>query len=178
MEQDFVSPAPLLEVRMNEEELNKIINSFDSPSGKLLGILEEIQNRENYLPKKDLQYVSKVLSVPLSNLYSLATFYSFFNLQPVGKHIITVCMGTACHVKGAPHILETIEELLQISPGETTPDGKFMLTTKDRSFTVNTARCFGACSMAPVIRVDGKIYGYNTPKKVREILKKYGWKEK
>jgi len=161
---------------MDEEKLEEIISKYDIESGKLLGILEDIQRVEGYLPKDSLIYVSKRLNVPLSRLYSLATFYSFFNLQPVGKHIITVCMGTACHVKGAPHILETIEGLLGISPGETTPDGKFMLTTSDRQFTVNTARCFGACSMAPVIRVDGKIYGYNTPKKVAEILKEYGWR--
>ncbi len=163
---------------MDKEKLQEIIDKYDTESGKLLGILEDIQRTEGYLPKDLLIYVSKHLNVPLSKLYSLATFYSFFNLQPVGKHIITVCMGTACHVKGAPHILETIEELLGISPGETTSDGKFMLTTSDKQFTVNTARCFGACSMAPVIRVDGKIYGYNTPKKVAEILKKYGWRGK
>ena len=163
---------------MVKEQLDKIIDKYDTESGKLLGILEDIQRSEGYLSKEALIYVSRYLNVPLSKLYSLATFYSFFNLQPVGEHIITVCMGTACHVKGAPHILETLEELLNVSPGETTADGKFMLTTKDRSFTLNTARCFGACSMAPVVRVDGKIYGYNTPKKLPAILKKYGWRRK
>lgn len=158
---------------MEKTVLDDITNHYESESGKLLGILEDVQNEVGYLPKDALIYISNKLEVPLSKLYSIATFYSFFNLQPAGKHIITVCMGTACHVRGAPHILETIERLLEIQPGETTADGKFMLTTKDGSFTVNTARCFGACSMAPVIRVDGKIYGYNTPKKIPEILKKY-----
>ncbi len=163
---------------MVKEQLDKIIDKYDTESGKLLGILEDIQRSERYLPKDALIYVSKVLNVPLSKLYSLATFYSFFNLKPVGKHIITVCMGTACHVRGAPRILRRMEELLGVRQGESTSDGKFMLTTKDRSFTINTARCFGACSMAPVVRVDGKIYGYNTPEKLPSILAKYGWREK
>jgi NADH:ubiquinone oxidoreductase subunit E len=122
--------------------------------------------------------LSKQIGVPLSQLYSLATFYSFFELQPVGRHIITVCQGTACHVKGAPRILSALEDLLGIKREETTPDRKFSLTTNDLEFTLNTARCFGACSMAPVIRVDGKVYGYNTPEKLPQILKRYGWREK
>jgi len=162
---------------MEKEELNKIVNKYDTKSGKLLGILEDIQRNEGYLPKDALIYVSKHLNVPLSKLYSLATFYSFFNLKPVGKHIITVCTGTACHVRGAPLLIKEMERLLNVQPGETTSDGKFMLTTKDRSFSLNAARCFGCCSMAPVIRVDGKIYGYSTPRKLPEILKRYGWIE-
>ncbi len=163
---------------MEKEKLDKIINKYDNESGKLLGILEDVQESEGYLPKDALIYVSKRLNVPLSKLYSLVTFYSFFNLKPVGKHIITVCMGTACHVKGASSLLKELERLLGVQSGETTSDGKFMLTTKDRSFTLNTARCFGACSLAPVIRVDGKVYGYNTPEKLPSILERYGWRKK
>lgn len=162
---------------MNEKELNQIISRYNSPSGKLLAILEDIQAVEGYLPEKILKSLSKKIHIPLSKLYSFVTFYSFFNLEPVGEHIITVCKGTACHVRGGSRLLKTMKRLLGVQSGETTSDGKFMITTEDRSFTINTARCFGACSMAPVVRVDGKIYGYSTPKKLPEILEKYGWRE-
>ncbi|MEA3313245.1 MAG: NAD(P)H-dependent oxidoreductase subunit E [Caldisericota bacterium] len=163
---------------MKEKELNQIISRYNFPSGRLLAILEDIQTAEGYLPEEVLKSLSKKIHTPLSKLYSFATFYSFFNLEPIGKHIITVCKGTACHVKGGSRLLETLERLLRVQLDEVTSDGKFMITTEDRSFTINTARCFGACSMAPVIRIDGKIYGYNTPKKLPEILKKYGWRKK
>lgn len=163
---------------MEQEKIDEIISQYQNESGRLLSILEEIQKVAGYLPKQSLIYLSKKTGVPLSQLYSLATFYSFFELQPVGKHIITVCQGTACHVKGAPRLLSALEDLLNIKRGETTLDRKFSLTTDDLEFTLNTARCFGACSMAPVIRVDGKVYGYNTPEKLPQILRHYGWREK
>jgi len=161
---------------MKQEKWDEIISRYSSPSGRILSILEDIQEEERYLPEEALVYVSKKIGVPLSQLYSLATFYSFFELQPIGLHIITVCQGTACHVRGASRNLQTLEHLLGVSNGETTPDGKFSLTTADRAFTLNIARCFGACSMAPVIRIDAKIYGYNTPEKLPQILKQYGWR--
>ncbi len=163
---------------MDKERIAEIASRYKNNSGKLLGIFEDIQQEERYLSEATLFNVSEVLNVSLSQAYGVATFYSFFNLKPVGKHIITVCMGTACHVRGAVRILKSLEKLLGVEPGETTDDGKFMLTTKDKEFTVNTARCFGACNMAPVVRIDGKIYGYNTPEKLPSILKKYGWSEK
>jgi NADH:ubiquinone oxidoreductase subunit E len=163
---------------MEQEKIDEIISQYSVASGKLLSILEEIQKEEGYLPKQALIYLSKQIGVPISQLYSLATFYSFFELRPVGEHIITVCQGTACHVRGASRILKVLEDLLSIKPRETTLDGKFSLTTEDLMFTLNTARCFGACSMAPVIRIDGKVYGYNTPEKLSPILKRYGWRGK
>ena len=163
---------------MNEEHIEDIIRKYENPEGKILGILEDIQETYKYLPKESLEFVSKKLGIPLSKLYSIATFYSFFNLKPVGEHIITVCMGTACHVRGAKDILNNLMELLKIDVNETTEDGKFFLTTEDKHFSLNTARCFGCCSMAPVIRVDDKIYGYVTIKELPKILKTYGWKSK
>jgi NADH-quinone oxidoreductase subunit E len=163
---------------MDKQNVYRIVQKYNVDSGKLLGVLEDIQREEGYLSEETLKNVAEVLKVPLTRVYSVATFYSFFNLVPVGKHIITVCMGTACHVKGAYHVLETLQDLLEVKPGETTEDGKFMLTTYDKEFTVNTARCFGACSMAPVIMVDGKIYGYVNAKNLPLILKEYGWGEK
>jgi len=163
---------------MNKKQLESIIEKYENPEGKILGILEDIQDIYKYLPKESLEFVSKKINMPLSKLYSIATFYSFFNLKPVGEHIITVCMGTACHVRGATEILNNLMELLKIGVNETTEDGKFFLTTEDRHFSLSTARCFGCCSMAPVIRIDDKIYGYVTIKELPKILKTYGWKSK
>ncbi len=160
---------------MDANLLDRIILSYKNPSGRILGILEDIQEQEKYLSKESLKYVASSLKIPLSRLYGIATFYSFFNLNPVGEHIISVCMGTACHVKGAPEILENLEYLLGVNEGEVTEDGKFMLTTYDKRFSLNTARCFGCCSMAPVIKVNDRLYGYVSLKELPKILKEYGW---
>ncbi len=163
---------------MDKATLDRIISKYKDPSGRVLGILEDIQQKDRYLSKDVLEYVAKSIGVPFAQLYSIATFYSFFNLKPVGEHLISVCMGTACHVKGAPEILKNLEYLLGVNEGGVTEDGKFMLTTHDGQFSLSTARCFGCCSMAPVIRVDEKIYGYVSVGELPKILKKYGWKGK
>jgi len=160
---------------MDEKALDEIISKFKYPSGKTLGILREIQVQERYIPKDTLKLLSVKIDVPLSQLFGLVTFYSFFSLKPVGEHLITVCMGTPCHVKGAERILDTLQDLLDI-PDESF-DGKYSQTTGDNRFTVEIARCFGACSMAPVIHVDSDLYGYVTPEKVPDILKMYGWEK-
>ena len=159
---------------MDEKTLDKIIEKYPYQAGRTLGILREIQISEKHIPMDTLKLVSEKLDTPLSDLFSIVTFYSFFSLKPVGEHLITVCMGTPCHVKGAEKILQTIQEHLGIS-GET-EDGKFFQTTSDNKFTVEIARCFGACSMAPVLHVDGDLYGYVTADKNPEILEIYGWK--
>ncbi|MFH0966338.1 MAG: NAD(P)H-dependent oxidoreductase subunit E [Methanobacteriota archaeon] len=160
---------------MDEKTLNDIISRYPSPSGKTLGILRDIQIQEGHIPKDLLRQVAVQLNEPLSRLYSLVTFYSFFSLKPVGEHMITVCMGTPCHVKGAEKNLETLQSLLGLS-GEN-EDGKYSKTTEDNAFTLEIARCFGACSMAPVLNIDGNLYGYVTPDKIPSILAVYGWKE-
>lgn len=160
---------------MDEKTLNNIISRYSSPSGKTLGILRDIQIQEGYIPKDLLRQVAVEIDEPLSRLYSLVTFYSFFSLKPVGEHMITVCMGTPCHVKGAEKILETLQTHLGLS-GES-QDGKYSQTTEDNTFTLEIARCFGACSMAPVMSIDGNLYGYMTPEKIPAILAVYGWKE-
>jgi NADH-quinone oxidoreductase subunit E len=158
---------------MDDKTLDEIISEYPSPSGRILGILRQIQIRERYIPKDVLKLLSVKVDVPLSQLFALVTFYSFFSLKPVGEHLITVCMGTPCHVKGAEEILKTFQDLLEI-PDESF-DGKYSQTTGDNKFTVEIARCFGACSMAPVVHVDGALYGYVTPEKIPEILESYGW---
>lgn len=160
---------------MDEKTLLDIISRYQSPSGRTLGILRDIQIQEGYIPKDLLRQVATELDEPVSRLYSIVTFYSFFSLKPVGEHMITVCMGTPCHVKGAEKNLETLQALLGLSPES--QDGKYSQTTEDNQFTLEIARCFGACSMAPVLHVDGDLYGYVTPEKIPAILGSYGWKE-
>lgn len=157
------------------KKIDNIISAHSEKSGKILGILEEIQKDYGYLPKDCLLYVSEKLKIPFAQLYSIATFYSFFEVQPIGKHVITVCQGTACHVKGSLRIFNGLLKLLEINQEQISHSGKISITTSDRIFTLNTARCFGACSMAPVIKVDSDIYGNNTVQKLPSILKKYGW---
>ncbi len=159
---------------MDEKRLDEIIEKYPYPAGRTLGVLREIQIQERHIPMDTLKLVSEKLDLPLSELFALVTFYSFFSLKPVGEHLITVCMGTPCHVKGAEKILETLEEHLGLS-GEV-QDGKYLQTTPDNKFTVEIARCFGACSMAPVLHVDGELYGYVTPERIPDILEMYGWK--
>ncbi len=163
---------------MNQDKLSEIISRHKNPSGRLLAILEDIQNEKGYLPEKIIKSIAVQTDTPLTKLYGMASFYSFFNLTPVGRNIISICMGTACHVKGALQILNKTVELLGINPEDTTKDGKFMLTTEKNgcSCTLKTARCFGACSMAPVLSVNDKIYGNVTIKQIPEILEQYGWK--
>jgi NADH-quinone oxidoreductase subunit E len=161
---------------MDEKILDAIIARYDSPSGKVLGILGDIQRSEGYIPRDTLEVLSAKLEIRLSQLYSIVTFYSFFSTRPVGEHVITVCMGTACHVKGAVGILTALEKMLDL-PGTVSNDGKFSVTTKDNRFTVEIARCFGACSMAPVLQVDGTLYGYATPEMLPGILEQYGWRK-
>jgi NADH:ubiquinone oxidoreductase subunit E len=162
---------------MEAARLDEIVESYPAPSGKILGILEQIQREDGYLPKDVLKTLAKKLEVPLSELYSIATFYSFFTLEKLGRHVVTVCMGTACHVRGAPALTGTLKTLLDVEEDETTQDGKFQLTTADNDFTLTSARCFGACSMAPVLRVDNKIFGYMTPERIPAVLKQFGWEE-
>ena len=159
---------------MDESTLDAIIARYNAPAGRLLGILGEIQDTEGYIPRETLAMLLEKLDVRRSHLYSLVTFYSYFSLTPVGEHIITVCMGTACHVKGAPEILKALEEMLKIT-SDTSENGKFSITTEDKKFTLEIARCFGACSMAPVLRVDGNLYGYATKEDLPAILAEYGW---
>ena len=159
---------------MDEPTLDAIIARYEAPVGRILGILGEIQDKDGYISREALVMLAEKLDVHLSQLYSLATFYSYFSLKPVGEHVITVCMGTACHVKGAPEILKALEEMLKIG-SDTSEDGKFSITTEDKKFTLEIARCFGACSMAPVLRVDGNLYGYATKENLPMILREYGW---
>ena len=144
------------------------MEKYGCRKSSIIQILQDIQHENNFLLKKSLEYVSKKLKIPLSNVYSLATFYTAFSLTPRGKHLCTVCMGTACHVRGAPNVLNRIEERLGIKAGS---------TTKDNLFTLETVNCLGACALAPIVVVDGGYHGQTTVSKVDKLIDKYEEKE-
>ena len=152
---------------MNTEMLSyvdSILDRWSNNGSSLISILLDIQSRYNYLPKDALIRVSERLRIPLIHVYSVATFYKSFSLKPRGKHLITVCLGTACHVRGAPEVLNEIENQLNIDVGETTPDN---------NFTLETVRCLGTCAIGPIVTIDGEYYGQMNSKKIHSILKKY-----
>ena len=155
---------------INEKKLDRIIEQYIDLPGQVLSTLEAIQEDDGYLSKETLRYVSEKMGIPFSQIYSVGTFYAGFSLKPRGKHIITLCSGTSCHVRGGPRLLSELFDLLEIAPEERSEKS---ITTKDRLFTIEKTRCLGCCSLAPVVKVDDEIYGYLTPKKLPEILKKY-----
>ena len=142
---------------MKNTEMRKV----KVPEGALVPILQEITSTYNYLPENVLRYISEKLDIPLSLIYRIATFYNAFSLKPRGRHIITVCLGTSCHVKGAPRIVATLERELGIKISE---------TTEDMSFTLETVNCLGCCGLAPVMTVGEDLYGKITTAKVPEII--------
>ena len=129
-----------------------------------ISLLEQIQARYRYLPPEAIALVGEKLGVPLSQIYSVATFYPAFTLKPRGKHLVSICLGTACHVRGSSRILEKVQKALNVEPGETSPD---------RQFTLETVNCLGACALGPVMVVDGHYYGQMNPARVLPILAQY-----
>lgn len=149
------------------KELDEFISQNpdpELPQGALIPVLHKAQELFGYLPRDVMDHVAEKLQVPTSYVYGVATFYSYFTLTPRGKHLVSVCMGTACYVKGAPAILQTIREQLRICTGETTEDGVFTLVE---------TRCIGACGLAPVMTIGEDVYGRLTADQIPEILAKY-----
>jgi NADH-quinone oxidoreductase subunit E len=144
------------------EELHEIITREGSGEGSLVATLEAIQDTYHYLPRQALILASEQLNIPLSRVYAVATFYNAFTLAPKGKHCLHVCMGTACHVRGSPHVLDRMEIKLGIQPGETTPD---------RLFTLETVNCLGACALGPIVVTDDEYAGQMTPQKVDILVR-------
>lgn len=146
------------------DQIEPILEQFDDRRANLIAILQEIQARYFYLPHASLERVARKLKVPLTDVYHIATFYRCFSLVPRGRHQLQVCLGTACHVRGAPRVLDRIlTELKLPEPG----------TTADREFTVLTVRCIGCCGLAPVVRVDANTHPHLTQARVRSVLNKY-----
>ncbi len=165
--QIYIFPKEKTKIELEPEDLKKmkgIIEKYRDQEGALVPILQEINSTYNYLPENILRYTSQELDIPLSLIYRLATFYNAFSLKPVGKHKITVCLGTTCHVKGAPRIVDTLERELGIRRGE---------TTKDMNFTLATVNCIGCCGLAPVMTIGEDLYGKITQAKIPQIIEQY-----
>jgi len=162
--------------KIDVKKIDRIIEGYDKSEESLLAILQDFQRAFQYVPEEGMKRLSRAMGVPESKIYAMGTFYKALSLKPRGKHTCKVCMGTACHVKGAVGILTALETMLDL-PETASDDGKFSVTTKDNRFTVEIARCFGACSMAPVLQIDGTLYGYTTPNTLPAILEQYGWRK-
>ena len=146
------------------ESLQLVIDELREEPGCLMPIMQRAQDIFGYLPEEVQNYIAKELDIPVSDIYGVATFYAQFNLEPKGQYIISVCMGTACYVKGSQQVLDKLEEVLEIPAGRTTKDGMF---------TLNATRCLGACGLAPVIMVNDDVYGRLTPDQIPGIIAKY-----
>ena len=143
-------------------DLAVIIQQHSDPDGRVFAVLHEIQAKFGYIPKDVLKEVSGELNIPLTQLYGVVTFYAGFNLKPRGEHVINICHGTVCHVKGSTMLAEAVEQELGIRDGETSPNGKF---------TFESVRCLGCCSLAPVIAIDGEIFGNLDRDKIQKLLR-------
>jgi NADH-quinone oxidoreductase subunit E len=147
---------------MDNDKIDQIIDRHQGDPNSLIQVLLEIQRENRWLRQEDLEKVSEKLNVPLNRIRYIVTFYKAFSLVPRGRHEIHVCMGTACHVRGAPNVLDTVQDLTGIKPGETDPDLKFSL---------ETVNCVGCCALGPVMVIDGKYHGNMAPAKSEEVLK-------
>jgi len=148
----------------NLEKVEEIIDRYNGEERALISILQDIQTEYNYLPKEALLKIRDKIGIPLTRIYGVATFYNAFTLKPRGRHLILVCMGTACHVKGADKILERLEQKLGVKTGE---------VTRDLRFSLESVRCLGCCSLAPVVKVDKDTYGRVRQDELMEILDRY-----
>ena len=146
------------------KEAKEIVAAIGAEPEKVIPLLQEIQSRHGYLSQEIVEAVAEEINLPVSRLYGVATFYSQFRFEPIGKHLIKVCKGTACHVAGAEKVFSIISEDLGIEEGGTTEDGLF---------TLESVACLGCCSLAPVVMIDDNIYGKLSPAKMGKILKEY-----
>lgn len=150
----------------NLSAIDAILGKHGTGEESLIAVLKDIQNQYGYLPQEALRHVSEKLAVPLSKIFCIATFYSSFSLEPQGKNVISVCQGTACHMKKGDEVVSSLTRALKLgSDRKTSPDG---------AFTVEKVRCMGCCSIAPAVQVNGEHYGQVTQNSVANILRKYG----
>ena len=149
---------------MDNDKIDKIIDKYQGDAGSLIQVLLEIQRENRWLPKEALEKVSKKLKVPLNRIQHIVTFYKAFSLVPKGRHEIHVCTGTACHVRGATRVLDTVQGLTGLKPG---------LTDQDLKFSLDTVSCVGCCALGPVMVIDGEYHGKMAPAKAEDVLKNY-----
>lgn len=146
------------------QELKDVCKTFNNDKGELINVLHKAQSLFGYLPAELQEIIAKELNCSVAHVYGVVTFYSFFTMQPKGEHPVSICLGTACYVRGAEKVLEEFKRQLKIQVGETTPDGKFSLSC---------LRCVGACGLAPVVLVGEKVYGRVAPDGVADIISEY-----
>ena len=154
-------------IKLSEAKVNfikEVCKSYGNKPGEVINVLHKVQGEYGYLPAEVQELVAKELGIPVSRVYGIVSFYSFFTMTPKGEHPISVCLGTACYVRGAEKVLDELKRQLGINVGEVTPDGKSSLTC---------LRCVGACGLAPVIEVGDKVYGRMTPDRVKDVLAEY-----
>jgi NADH-quinone oxidoreductase subunit E len=159
---DFATIQSVIE--SNATKVEALIESYIDRKEQLISLLQDTQSQFNYIPKDTLIKISQKLDIPLSQVFSVATFFRSFSLKPRGRHTITVCLGTACHVRGGQRLVDKIGRDYNLKPGG---------TTQDERFTLETANCLGCCALGPVVVVDGKYEGQVSPDKLDNILKKY-----
>jgi len=152
------------QVAVAEDTVQGILSTWKSKPAFLVEILQDIQEEYNYLPRDALEVTSDQLHVPMTQIYHIATFFKGLSLEPRGKHIVQVCMGTACHVQGSPKILDAFERELQIEAGD---------TTQDMEFGLEAVRCLGCCGLAAVVTVDKELHGQVKSTNAKRLLKKY-----
>jgi NADH-quinone oxidoreductase subunit E len=152
------------EMAQDLSNTDKIISKYEGDESALIQVLLELQRENQWLSRDVLRMVGERLRVPLIQVYHVATFYKAFNLVPRGRHVVVVCLGTACHVRGAPRLLDKVIESLKIRPGE---------TSKDMRFSLDTVNCLGCCALGPMIVVDGDYHGKISPSQVEKILSSY-----
>ena len=148
--------------------MEELFNEYKPIKDNLIQMLNEIQEHYGYVSMDAQKQLSEFLGIPMAEIYGVVTFYSRFSLKPKGKYNISVCLGTACFVKGSQKIMDRLLERLKIEPGETTPDGKF---------SIEETRCVGACGLAPVFTVNGEVYGKATPDLMKKVIAEYKEKE-
>ncbi len=163
----YKMPMRAIEYELSSDEkqkTDKILSTHVDTEGPLMPVLQDVNRAFGYLPQNILRYLSEQIDVPISLIYRIVTFYSAFSMEPKGRHTISLCMGTTCYVRGGDKILDILQETLGIEPGE---------TTKDLNFTLETVRCLGCCSLAPVLTIDGETFGNLDGGKALALLKNY-----
>jgi len=155
--------------KVSAKSIDKIIDRHGAEPEMLIAMLQDVQAEYNYLPRPALLRIHERLEIPLTRLYEVATFYKAFSLKPKGDYICQVCLGTACHLRGGPRIVDAFERELKIQVGETSKDGKF---------TLETVNCLGACALAPLVKVNKEFHGNMRPDRVKKLIKRYSDEEK
>jgi NADH-quinone oxidoreductase subunit E len=146
------------------EQIDKIIDKYVDEKGVLIQLLLDMQRELSWIPKEAIMRINKRLKIPVSEIYRVASFYTGLSLKPRGKHLVRVCAGTACYVRGGPRILDSVERTLKINPGE---------TTSDKNFSLETVNCLGCCALGPVVEIDGQYHGKLSPATIGQLLSKY-----